>query len=233
MPEPRELVLWGTESTRTLRVHWALHELAVPYSVQTMNSRSEAIKSSSYSEINPRQKIPFLQDGTFSMGESSAIVAYLSYRYSNKTNRLIPEDIENRARWLEFCFYAATELDATSLYIIRRHRDLQHIYGEAPAAVSQAAEYFKKQLVQVERTLSDGRVFLVGEQFTSADILVTSCLALALHFGIDLPRSLHPYLKRMAARPAYQKGFQANFAVNGPGSDEGRVGDYRTLLQLQ
>ena len=36
-------------------------------------------------------------------------------------------------------------LDATSLYIIRRHRDLEDVYGAAPEAVSSAAEYFRDE----------------------------------------------------------------------------------------
>lgn len=53
----------------------------------------------------------------------------------------------------EWCFYAATELDATSLYVMRRHGDLKHIYGEAPIALESAAGYFAMQLRHAEQAL--------------------------------------------------------------------------------
>jgi glutathione S-transferase len=57
------------------------------------------------------------------------------------------------ANWLEWCFFITAELDSTSLYVMRRHRlnnGLAHIYGESPAVVSQAGEYFRHQLRHVE-----------------------------------------------------------------------------------
>jgi len=37
-----------------------------------------------------------------------------------------------RARLNEWCFFIIAELDAHSLYLIRRHDGLKHLYGEAP-----------------------------------------------------------------------------------------------------
>jgi glutathione S-transferase len=109
---------------------------------------------------------PQLQDGDFSIAESPAIAAYLSDTYGTAESALIPADPRGWATWLEWCFYAATELDATSLYVMRRHGALKHLYGEAPAAVESAAGYFATQLTHAEQALRDGRRFLVGERFT-------------------------------------------------------------------
>ncbi len=57
---------------------------------------------------------------------------------------LIPEEQSQQAKWLEWCFFIVTELDSTSLYVMRRHgtnKGLAHIYGEAPVVVSKAGEY--------------------------------------------------------------------------------------------
>ena len=133
--EPRQLVLWGIGTSRTLRAHWALHELGLDYECRPILPRTGETQTQEFTELNPRQKIPLLQDGDFTIAESPAIAAYLSNTYGTPENTLIPTDPLEHATWLEWCFYAATELDATSLYVIRRHGDLKHLDGEAPVAL--------------------------------------------------------------------------------------------------
>ncbi len=56
---------------------------------------------------------------------------------------------------------------------MRRHgtnQGLAHIYGNAPEVVAKAAEYFREQLRHVDVALSDGRDYLMGDRFTTADI---------------------------------------------------------------
>jgi glutathione S-transferase len=102
------------------------------------------------------------------------------------------------------------ELDATSLYVMRRHRDLKHIYGEAPVAVESASQYFETQLRHVERSLGYGRHYLVGSRFTSADMLLTTCLVWAINYAVPVPPVCRDYVARIAARPAYQDALRAN-----------------------
>ena len=102
---------------------------------------------------------------------------------------------------------------------MRRHSAsaLGSIYGVAPEVVAEANKYFRKQLRHVEVALSDGRPFLVGEQFSSADILLTSCLDWAIDYDVALCDNAYPYLERMRERPAYQCGVAANVqAQEGP-----------------
>ena len=160
--QPRRLVLWGVGTSRTLRAHWALHELGLDYECRPILPRTGETQTQEYTELNPRQKIPLLQDGDFKIAESPAIAAYLSNTYGTRENALIPTEPREHATWLEWCFYAATELDATSLYVMRRHGDLKHIYGESPVALESAAAYFATQLRHAEQALQDGRPFLVG-----------------------------------------------------------------------
>lgn len=98
------LTLWGVGTTRTIRAHWALHELGLDYVCKPILPRSGETKTAEYTALNARQKIPLLQDGDFTIGESAAIVAYLSKTYGRKDCSLIPEDRAQQARWLEWCF---------------------------------------------------------------------------------------------------------------------------------
>jgi glutathione S-transferase len=141
---PWRLVLWGVGTSRTVRAHWALHELDLDYECRAILPRTGETQTAEYTKLNPRQKIPLLQDGDFKIAESSAIAPYLSNTYGTRENALIPTNPREHATLLEWCFYVATELDATSLYVMRRHGDLKHIYGEAPVALESAAAYFEK-----------------------------------------------------------------------------------------
>ena len=95
---------------------------------------------------------------------------------------------------------------------MRRHRAdaLGHIYGVAPEVVAQAGEYFRQQLRHVETAFADGRTFLMGDRFTSADILLTTCLDWAIAYGVGICDNAHPYLERIQVREAYQLAKAAN-----------------------
>lgn len=207
------LTLWGVGTGRTIRAHWALRELELEYVCKPIMARSGQTKAPEYTSLNPRQKIPLLQDGSFIIGESAAIAAYLARKYRSGSLALIPDDDVQYAKWLEWCFFIATELDATSLYVMRRHstgKGLAHIYGEAPMVVAQARDYFNAQLKHAQLALSDDRKYLLGSQFTTADILLTTCLIWAIEYMLSVPEVFLHYLERTTGRVAYQAAREAN-----------------------
>src|SRR6185437_5296708 len=106
-----------------------------------------------------------------------------SRMYSTPERSLIPEGPREYAAWLEWCFFIVAELDSTSLYVMRRHR---------------------------ADALADGRQFLMGDRFTSADILLTTCLEWAIAYGVGICDNAQPYLDRIRKREAYQRAVAAN-----------------------
>jgi glutathione S-transferase len=202
--------LWGAGTSRTLRAHWALIELGLPYDSRPIGSRTGETQTPEFTAIAPRQKIPVLDDGGFILAESAAIATYLYTRYGSGPGSLADATPMVRARHDEWCFFVMTELDATTLYVIRRHGYLPETYGEAPAAISAAQDYFARQCAVVDETLADGRPFILGDTFGAADIVLTTCLDWALRYGLPLPPGAHDYLQRITARP----GFVAAKAVN-------------------
>ena len=211
-----KLILWGAGTGRTMRPHWGLHELGLDYESRPIGPRTGETKTTEYTRLNPRQKVPTLQDGDFTIAESAAILAYLADSYGSPGRSLAPSGARERARWLEWCFYVVTELDATSLYVMRRHGDLKHIYGDAPVAMACAATYFATLLRHAALALEDGRRFLLGDQFSSADILLTTTLTWAISYKQPLPRSCEDYVARLTARPAYRAASIANRPVPPP-----------------
>lgn len=207
-------ILWGVGTSRTIRAHWALSELGLDYVCRPILPRTGETQTAEFTALNPRQKIPTLQDGDLTITESAAIISYLSDRYSTSENMLVPRETIERARCLEWCFFLATEIDATALYVMRRHRDLAHIYGAAPAANEAALGYFKRQIAQVYRTLGDGRAHLMGERFSAADIILSSCLTWAVRYDLSVAPEALAYNARVTARPAYQAALARNAPPN-------------------
>ena len=70
--------------------------------------------------------------------------------------------------------------------------------------MQKAGEYFRQQLNFVDAALSDGRTYLMGDQFTTADMLLTTCLTWAIDYGVGICDSAVPYLERIVARPGYR-----------------------------
>ena len=207
----RELTLFGSGTSRTMRAHWMLLELGVDYESRPIQSRSGETLTEQFRRLNPRHKIPVLQDGSFVLTESAAIVQYLSDTYADPTRFHVPKDAQARASLNEWCCFIMTELDAGSLYVVRRHEGLASIYGEAPSAVDSAKAYFlhlEAMTQQIAKTK-----YLFGELLSTADILLTTCLDWASISGIVLPQSGVDYRRRVAVRPAYQEALRRNFEV--------------------
>src|SRR5260370_3850493 len=86
-----ELTLWGVGTSRTIRPHWAMHELGLSYKTKPIGPRTGETKTAEYTKLNPRQKVPLLQDGDVCIGETAPLVAYLSQMYSTPERAHIPD----------------------------------------------------------------------------------------------------------------------------------------------
>jgi glutathione S-transferase len=203
--------VFGIGSPRTLRVHWMLHELGLDYETRAIIPRSAEMDDPDLLRFTQRRKIPFLQDGEIQIGESGAIVFYLADRYRERGPFSPEPGTAERAAFEELAFFVLMELDATALYVVRRHEGLPDVYGEAPAACAAARAYFARMIGEIERRLGDGRPHLLGGDFTAVDLLLTSCLVWAQFVGIPLADPLVAYRDRIAARPAFARAMQVNF----------------------
>jgi glutathione S-transferase len=203
-------ILWGVGTSRTIRPHWALHELGLAFQLRPILPRTGETQTPEFTALSARQKVPLLQDDGLVLTESAAIITYLSDAYASDHNRLLPANMRERARCLEWCFFVISELDATSLYVIRRHGDLSHIYGEAPIANETAAAYFQKQMRTVGRALDAAPRFILGDRFTAADILLSTCITWAVRYGVRVSDTVLAYNQRMTARPAYLRALETN-----------------------
>ncbi len=122
----------------------------------------EWMKSSEWLALNPLGKVPFLQDGDFSLGESEVIVEYLEEAYPAPA--LLPKDIRQRAesRWLSR-FH--------DLYLGPQLSTLYFALSDGRAGrpeFMQEVDRLHELLTMLEARIEPAPYFL-GEQFTLAD----------------------------------------------------------------
>ena len=200
---------WGAGTSRTLRPIWVAEELGIAYELMPIGPRTGETQTADYTRLNPKQKIPAMEDGSFRLSESLAICRYLVDNYPGEAIYR-PDNARDRAREDEWCCYLYGEIDETSLYVMRRHRDLAHIYGDAPAAVASGKEYAQKHLGVVAAQMAN-REFIMAGGFGLADVLLMTCLEWARAYGLELPSVLDDYRQRIGQRDAYQRAATVNF----------------------
>lgn len=200
-----EITVWGTGTSRTLRVFWTLHELGVNYDYRVIRARTSDMDDPSFRAISPGKKIPVLTHGAMQLAESGAITRYLFNKFGNRS--ISTDEIAIIDRWV---FFILMEIDATALYVMRRHGDLSDVYGAAPAALQAAQSYFDRQITIIDEALSDNNFFLVGNQLSEADIHLGTCCSWATQYGLSLPSQVAIYYQRISQRPAYTEAIEVN-----------------------
>jgi glutathione S-transferase len=206
-----DLTVWGVGTPRTMRVHWMLLELGLDYKCHPIQSRTGETLTDEFRRLNPRHKIPVLRHGSLVLTESAAILQYLSETFPHATEVYVPNGAVGRTRLHEWCYFILSELDAGSLYVVRRHDGLKHIYGEAPTAVASAKSYFLHNVDAMAARIGSEGSYLFGEKLSAADILLMTCLDWVMSCGISLPETVMHYQQRVALRPAYQAALKKNF----------------------
>ncbi len=207
------LTLWGAGTARTIRAHWMLQELGLEYETKPVGSRTGETQEPTFQALNLKEKIPVLVDDDLVLTESGAIVTYLGARYAPKPARpeqaLVPTDPVRRARYDEWMSYILMELDAHTLYVLRKHRDLTALYGEAPAAVDAAIAGFNKQIQFAVYKLGQN-AYALGAHFTAIDIMLATTLEWAVFYGFTLPDTLESYRLRLRERDSSRRAVVAN-----------------------
>ncbi|NKB99830.1 MAG: glutathione S-transferase family protein [Pseudomonadales bacterium] len=206
------ITIWGGATARTVRAHWMCYELGLEYEPKLIGSRTGATQSEEFRALNAKEKIPVLVDDDFVISESAAIVTYLGDTYGPDTGLVPKPYTRERALYNQWLSFIQMELDAHTLYVMRKHRDLSDLYGEAPAAITTAIEGFQKQVSVADTELSNSD-YLVANTFTGADLMMTTVLSWAKAYGVAITPRLDAYAKLHMSRPAYRTAAELNFSI--------------------
>eukprot|EP00545_Synedropsis_sp_CCMP1620_P006078 CAMPEP_0119014926 /NCGR_PEP_ID=MMETSP1176-20130426/10461_1 /TAXON_ID=265551 /ORGANISM="Synedropsis recta cf, Strain CCMP1620" /LENGTH=254 /DNA_ID=CAMNT_0006968173 /DNA_START=161 /DNA_END=925 /DNA_ORIENTATION=+ len=220
---PSKLLLVGPAAFRSFRCLWMLEELEVPFDHSMARPQSKESKQN-----HPLGKIPSLvvNDGEFCLYESASINTYLADAYNSKlvpqrprtsTTPGDPEQesssyqsfVQQRAKYDQTVTFIMTEMDAQGLWIQRKHESLSKLFGKSPAAVQEA----KRQFQSANQVLVDQlNPYLLGADFSAADILYAHCLEWAEEIGWAKDDALFEdngdgklqhYLRQCRSRQAY------------------------------
>jgi glutathione S-transferase len=160
-------------------------------------------KAPEYLKIHPHGVVPALVDGEVSLIESSAICMYLADKYPEK--RLAPPlNSPARGRYYQWMVYTIATLEPPLVQIFLN----TVMYPEekrSPAAVEEAKAAFAEVAGVLSAALA-GRPYLLGAEFSAADVMIGSTLGWAQMMGQlgDQP-GLQDYVKRLSERPASQR----------------------------
>jgi glutathione S-transferase len=190
------LTLYHASPSRSSIVHWMLEELGEPYKLEVLNLRAGDQRQPAYLAINPMGKVPTLKDGDVVVSEVAAICCYLADAYP-KARLAPPIGDKRRGDYLKWLFYGPSCLEPAMI-------DKALNRPPAPRSTAGWADY--DTVIEVLRSAVGAREYLLGEQFTAADIVIGSGLRWGMLFKMfpELPEFV-TYVDRLKARPAMQR----------------------------
>ena len=194
---------------RDIRVRWLLEELGQPYTVETVPLQG---KSADHIARQPFAQVPFIRDGDLMLFESGAILLHLA-----EGTNLMPDD--RRPYVQQWLIAGLNSIEPFIMaWIIARFFDKD----EAHAA--RREPLVRQRLGQLQAALGD-RAWLMGEDFTVADLLMADILRLPAQNGLlDDLHALAAYVERATDRPAFRKAL-ADQMAHWRAADEARAAE--------
>ncbi|MES1178591.1 MAG: glutathione S-transferase [Myxococcales bacterium] len=179
------------------RAELMLSLLGLSAELVTVNLPLKEHKQPAFLAKNRFGQVPVLEDGTFTLADSNAILVYLGERYDT-AHRYYPADPEGRAQVQRWLSVAAGQLAAgpNAARLVRVfHAPLDH-----ELALRKANELF----TLLEEELNT-RPFLVGSNATIADVALYSYCAHAPEGGVSLEPypAVRAWLSRIEALPGF------------------------------
>jgi glutathione S-transferase len=196
----------GKGLARDTRVRWALEEAGVPYEVRLVSFG--AMKEAAHLALHPFGQIPTYQEGDLALFETGAIVLHIATHGAG----LLPDDANARARAIAWMFAALNTMEPPVLELVTARL----LEGDKPWSKERlplVEDRIRDRLKQLSARLGDAE-WLDGA-FSAGDLMMVSVLLRIKSSGmLDEYPNLAAYLARGEARPAYQRAFEAQLAIN-------------------
>jgi glutathione S-transferase len=196
----------GKGLARDTRVRWALEEAGLPYDVRLVPH--QAMKEPAHLALNPFGQIPTFEEDGLALFETGAIVLHIA----RNGPVLLPPDAHARERAVMWMFAALNTIEPPILDLFTA----RILEGDKPWAAERlplVKDRLRARLQQLSRRLGDAD-WLDGA-FSAGDLMMVSVLLRARGSGmLDEFPNLAAYVARGEARPAYQRAFAAQLAVN-------------------
>lgn len=196
----------GKGLARDTRVRWALEEVAQPYEVRLVSFR--AMKEPAHLALHPFGQIPTYEEGELALFETGSIVLHVAERHRG----LLPEDPNARARAITWMFAALSTVEPPILELATAtlfERDKPWAAERVPLVAARVRDRLGRLSARL------GAADWLDGAFSAGDLMMVSVLLRSRPSGLlDEHPNLAAYVARGEARPAYQRAFAAQLAVN-------------------
>ena len=192
-----ELVLYHAAPSRSSVVLWMLEELGQPYEVKVIKlSEGDNLKPD-YLAINPMGKVPALKHRDTVITELAAICTYLADEFP-QARLNVPIGTPQRGVYLKWLFFGPGCLEPA---VIDRAAPRKEPARRAMLGYGD----FDTTMDVIAKAVEKGP-WLMGEQFTAADVVIGANVRWGMMFK-TLPerKEFVDYAARIAARPAAQR----------------------------
>jgi glutathione S-transferase len=191
------LTLYHAAPSRSSIALWMLEEVGEPFDIHLLSFKKGETRAPDYLEVNPMGKVPALKHGDVVVTEAAAICTYLADAFP-QARLNVPVGDPRRGPYLKWLFFGPTCVEAAIM-----DRSFPRA-GEPPR---QALGYGDHESVMnvLSEAVRKGP-YLLGEQFTAADVVIGSGLRWGMMFkGIPERPEFVAYAGRLAERPAAKR----------------------------
>ncbi|MGD2132314.1 MAG: glutathione S-transferase family protein [Maricaulaceae bacterium] len=190
-----DITLYAASRSRAVTARWMLEEVGEPYTVQLLDLAAGDTHTPEYLALNPMGKVPTIKHGDVVVSEVAAIAVYLADAFP--AAGLAPAIGDpRRGPYLKWCFWGPSCIEPAMMQLM-----LKFEVGRGTAG------WGDPQLVMdvLADAVREGP-WLLGDQFTAADVVVGSAVMSAMMFGLFPERDeFVAYRERLSARPARQR----------------------------
>lgn len=209
------LQLYSLPTPNGVKVSIMLEEIGLPYEAHLVDIMKNEQATPEFLSLNPNGKIPAIIDpdgpGGKPLGlfESGAILVYLA----DKTGKLLPADPAQRYETLAWVFWQMASVGPMFGQLGFFHKFAgREIEDKRPLERYRAET---RRLLDVLDARLDGRLWIMGEEYTIADIAVLGWVRNLIGFygarelvGFDNLKHVPAWLERGLARPAVKRGIE-------------------------
>ena len=204
------ITIYHLETSRSERIVWLMEELALPYDLQAFPRETTGAAPQPLKEIHALGKAPVIRDGDTILAESGAIVDYIVHRHGGGRLALPPADsaYARYVYWLHFAEGSLMPLLQIALALSRLpDANATPLGTRVQARMQLMLRFVDAELEHVP--------YFAGADFTAADVMMTfpfTTMRRFLDYDVEPYSHIAAYVKRIEARPAYQKAM----ALAGP-----------------
>ena len=193
-----DLRIYGVARTRAFRALWIAKELGLDYQHIPVEIGEAGARKPEYLAINPNGRLPAIDDDGFTLWESLGITLYLAKKHA--VGRLYPATLEGEAKAWQWSLWSVQEVDRGvniwSLHAVRLPPE-----DRDPQRLAEALKVLEPPFKVLDGALA-GRSYLLGEEFTVADLNVAAVISRAIDMDLSAKPRVGEWLKRCLERPA-------------------------------